>query len=813
MTDQNQTPATGEQPNINHASAWANALTGDPNAIFNWRFIHDQDKATPAIKRRGTLAQIWLEACDWNAKGYGIFATVNEMDGAGYDADGRPLPNVSGDTLEHVAGVRAHVVDLDNLAAMQNLARAEQHSIRPSFIVQTSPGKAHVYWSVQPAPGPVDLSGYRALQRKLRQLYDGDKAVVDATRVLRVPGFYHRKGQPHLVTVRASTGYGATVPAEWLALSVAHVNAVDDGGGRHPLGDPALAAPSAEWAKKALELTDPNSLNRTSWVSFTAAWKQAAWTVMDADAAREQWLNWCERYATNDPPENLKQWNSINDTEIGWKSLLRQNPALNGAFMFHGSQHEPLPAQSINDAIVESAICNQTHHDMAVAFAFKHQGQFLYNHDCAKWMKWDGIKWTEIPKEAMLSYVRTFCTNAVSFESRQPRSWNFWDGTLKALSATLELHVSQSELDWDNYLLNTPAGVIDLRTNAVRQVRREDRFAKATKVAPGPSNGEWPNFLQDIFASDQETIRSIQIMCGSFLSGGIEEETFYFLSGAGRNGKSKFMEAISFAMGDYAGIADSKVIATQRNEQHPTGLTDFAGLRLVTANEVAEGSFFNVDVLKMLTGDKEIRARRMAQDYFTFKRTSKLVILGNSKPQLRSTDIAIRARLRIIPFTQSYVGREDRGLADRLQADAPGILQWLLDGHAAWMAGGRTADPSPAIRLATDAYFKAQSTPDMWLEECADVIPLDPRPAKILPKAGEVYRNYRDWKVARGEQAISMTRFGEWISGVEGVEKVTHTRGILYRGLQFRPEFDLPEGGNVLFFSPGQIPGAMPPRT
>ena len=327
------TPVVGEQfatPDWNQAYAWASALTGDPdNAVFNWRFIHDQDKGKPAIKRRGTLLQMWQEASQWNANGYGIFATVNEMDGFG-------------DTLEHVAAIRAHVVDLDNLNAMQNLQRAEQHLIKPQFAVQTSPNKAHVYWVVTREAGPVDLDGYRLTQRKLRQLFDGDPAVIDAARVLRVPGFWHRKGAPHLVTVRQSTGYGAAMPAGFVAASVAHVNALDGGHSeRHPLGDPALAAPSRDALHRALALSDPNDMDRAAWIAFTAGWKQAASTVMAPDEAKGAWLLWCQNYANNDPAENVKQWDSITETQLGWKSLLRHLPQLNAEFMFGGGQFNP----------------------------------------------------------------------------------------------------------------------------------------------------------------------------------------------------------------------------------------------------------------------------------------------------------------------------------------------------------------------------------------------------------------------------------------------------------------------------------------
>ena len=352
MTTQIQSPALGEQPNIalqqriDLAQAWAAALGG---GVFNWRFIHDRDKATPAIKRRGTLDQVWPEACQWNNAGYGIFATVNVMDGTGYMPNGQPIPGAHGDTLEHVVAIRAQVADLDDLNAMQNLERAAAHDPAPWFAVQTSPGKAHVYWPV--LLGTVDA--FKPLQRKIVPWFGSDKAVIDATRVLRVPGFYHLKGEPHLVTCWQLPGYGKPILQADLATSLAHVTAIDhDGGTRHPLGDPVLAGPSREWVRYAIETMPIDGMDHASFISFLTAFKQAGWTLFDADELREMFLQWCKRFGADSKGDdyNLKHWDSITETELGWKSLLRQNPNLNGAFLFHGAQHVPVaPVRAIQD--------------------------------------------------------------------------------------------------------------------------------------------------------------------------------------------------------------------------------------------------------------------------------------------------------------------------------------------------------------------------------------------------------------------------------------------------------------------------------
>lgn len=315
-----------------HAYAHVAALTGsDPNtAIVDFRAIHDIDKTVPGIPRRGTLPELWNELCGWNAQGYGVFINVNAMDG-----NGRELSNV--------AYCRAHVVDLDNISAEVNLQRASQHAPLPSFAVNTSPGKYHVYWPCVPYVGN---DRFTLTQRKLKQLFDGDKSVIDPTRVTRLAGTYHCKATPFLTTFAPLGGLSyAPITPEALEASLAAVNVIDGGGGRHELGDPELAAPSLEWIKSALSLIDPNRLDRYEWVAVMSAIKQAGWNVCgnDPETLYEVFAEWCARYDANDIGENRKNWDSIRNTEIGWKYIVRKAPGVNAHLMFGGRKHEVPP--------------------------------------------------------------------------------------------------------------------------------------------------------------------------------------------------------------------------------------------------------------------------------------------------------------------------------------------------------------------------------------------------------------------------------------------------------------------------------------
>lgn len=307
------------------ASAFVGALTqSDPStAIIDTRCIHDTNRATAAISRRGTLRELWGELCAWNTAGFGVFVCVNHMDG-----NGREIANV--------AAIRCQTIDLDNLSAQQNYERATQFNPPPSFAVQSSPGRWHVYWQTQQHK---DRDSFTLLQRKLAQHFDGDKKISDPSRVLRLPGFYHLKSNPHLVTCWALSGYGKPIDAAYIELATSAINVIDGTGERYPLGEPKMQAPGWEWCLRALQEANPNDFERDDWISFTAAWKQAAWNFAPEEQLYSTWAQWCSQYIVDgqSAPSDAylrKNWQSIRSTEVGWPSVERRNGNLQALRLF-----------------------------------------------------------------------------------------------------------------------------------------------------------------------------------------------------------------------------------------------------------------------------------------------------------------------------------------------------------------------------------------------------------------------------------------------------------------------------------------------
>lgn len=351
---------------INQTRWFIHALTGDVNTVLDFRCIHDQKKDLPAHNFRGSLSEMLPTLTDYNARGYGIFCTINALDG-----QGRELTNIQ--------FIRAHMVDLDDpVTAQANYERAV--AAGANLAVQTSPGKFHLYWRVQPYTGN---EFFTMIQRKLAQLYGGDRSIIDATRVMRVPGFIHAKGAPTMVTTWPLAGIDKVWTADDMNAATAHVNVVDFIATRSPLGTPEMAAPSLDWLKFSLTLANPNDMDRAEWLSFSAAFKQAGWSLADEETLFGIWSAWCGQYAGNDVGENRKLWDSVKDSEVGWTSIARRTTV--NAYLMFG--HKTPPERPTSVETPPAGVVVPTDNKPASNAHPDKFGEILSEHDCQEWFK------------------------------------------------------------------------------------------------------------------------------------------------------------------------------------------------------------------------------------------------------------------------------------------------------------------------------------------------------------------------------------------------------------------------------------------
>lgn len=268
---------------------------------------------------RGTIAQCEPTLTAWQAEGFAPHVMMNETDGTG-----RLIGNVT--------RVRSQLVDLDGPQRAMNYARLVAWQPAPHMFVNTSPGKYQAWFLVQPH---TDKQLATDNQRRLAVEFQGDPQFIDVAHTARLPGFWHLKAEPFFSALQAGPAWGGPlIDAAAIAGVLAHIDVKAGANDRQPLGSPTLAAPSWEWLVYALHKIDPNGLSRQEWISVCASFKQAGWQFGE-QWLMERWQEWCAQYRTNSPAENVKNWNSIQETAAGWAALVK-TAGIAGELMFQG---------------------------------------------------------------------------------------------------------------------------------------------------------------------------------------------------------------------------------------------------------------------------------------------------------------------------------------------------------------------------------------------------------------------------------------------------------------------------------------------
>lgn len=314
-----------------------------------------------------------------------------------------------------------------------------------------------------------------------------------------------------------------------------------------------------------------------------------------------------------------------------------------------------------------------------------------------------------------------------------------------------------SQLDRYKAALNTPGGVIDLKSGALAPHDPKNYFTKITAVeySENADCPRWTAFLDDIFGGDKDLIRYVQKAVGYSLTGATSEQCAFFLYGTGRNGKSTFIDIIRDIFGDYAANIQPETIMARSNQSTAinSDIARLKGARLVTSVEPNEGVRINEGLLKQLTGDDTVTARKLYGDEFEFKPEFKLWMVTNHKPVIRGTDTGIWRRIHMIPFTvQIPEEKIDRRLKYKLSAELTGIFRWAVEGCLLWQKEGLKMPR--AVLEEVREYRREMDVISAFVEDKCTV------GKGLSVKSSQLFAAYLNWAEQNNEYRMSSTKFG-----------------------------------------------------
>jgi P4 family phage/plasmid primase-like protien len=418
--------------------------------------------------------------------------------------------------------------------------------------------------------------------------------------------------------------------------------------------------------------------------------------------------------------EGRRDWERLFDREfqrahdLNRQRYERETHSANG---YRGNDHMESTGKP-NDSCSDAT--KLTEEVMAQRFEERYSGKLLYDHSRSRWYKWDNLDafWRLNETREGYHFARVVCRSSNHNNKKELARATTYGGVERICQASPVFAVTDEKWDRDPFLLGVPGATVDLRTGREFPPGRTDYITKQTAVAPDWKQPRpvFDRFLAEITAEDAELQGYLQRIAGYALTGSSREEKLFFIYGKGSNGKTKFLEALRGAFGDYAVNASMDTFVVKHGERHPTDIARLVGARLVTASETTEGRHWDQALVQQMTGGDKLTARFMRQDFFEYTPQFTLMITGNHAPNLSSVDDAARRRLRIIPFT--FQPKEpDVQLPDKLRKEWPAILAWAIDGAREWYTNG-LGDTPQCVSNETAEYFEDQDQVRAWIVEC-----------------------------------------------------------------------------------------------
>ena len=441
----------------------------------------------------------------------------------------------------------------------------------------------------------------------------------------------------------------------------------------------------------------------------------------------------------------------------------------------------------------------QNNTDISVAELFSRMVRdFLRYNPATGWLVWNGRVWELSDLKAQNKYIEFIkkvldcAVNEITdaykqnSEAKIKNANKFYAFAVKMndagkvasvlkLSRSL-LEIDITELDGNPFELNTPAGIVNLKTGEVRAHDAESLCTKITNASPTNDLGEeFYSLLDKVTCGDKEYQIFLQEIAGAIVIGKVYNEALVIAHGGGANGKSTLFNTIAKVLGDYAGKMPAEALTTKAKNAK-VDLAELFGKRFVLAGETEEGQRFSNSMLKQVASSDAISAEKKYHDPFSFEPTHTVLLYTNFLPRLNSLDNGTKRRIIVCPFNAT-IDKPVKDYAEKLLATSSGaIMKWIIEGAKKFIQNGYNLSPCKVCDAAKDEYIESNDWLSPFLAECC-----------IVDKTktcggGALYKAYRDWCQQTGEFSRRNADFTEALRRT-GFESKKTEKGTIWKGL------------------------------
>ena len=699
----------------------------------------------------GSLEQHGPELQRQNQQGAGVFVTVNQTD-------------LRGRKSESIQRVRAVFSDTDG-ADLAPILNAKPEA---SFIVESSPGNAHAYWLTD----GLALSQFESVQRRIANMFGTDASVTDLSRVLRLPGFYHRKGEPFMVRMMQDNG-GLPYSADKILAAFPPLE--KEGASRQARqleisdGDEILKALNSAGMIRSrrsdagynvacpFESEHSSQSGETETVYYpanTGGFKSQAFKCMHAHCADRRLNDYRAKLNLEHMTEAREFAEILNDarkltSESGAQiidALVQETSSL-PAIQKRQVRQTIKRATGLPFSVMEEAARSQSNEDdpddlqlaRSVVQAIGQDNVLAADSFVWHWRN-TGV-WQKQEDRAVKQWVQQH----LSEYAREVRK-----SLVDSVTDLFRTEVFKPHHRFDigpSECVNTLNGELLLTGEQWELMPHDREHYRTTQIPveydPRAQAPKFITFLSEVFKGDPDAgdkATALLEMIGYTLMAHCRHEKFIILVGSGANGKSVFLSLLEALAGteNVAGVQPSQFDRSfQRAHLH--------GKLANIVTEIKQGEMIDDASLKGIVSGEPTSVEHKFKDPFVMRPFSTCWFGTNHMPHTRDFSDALFRRALVVEFNNKFkpeLGNCDPQLKDKLMEELPGILSLALDAYAGALQVGFTMPES--CQHARDQWRLEADQVAQFVEAECEPDPLE----RMEPQ--KLFNAYRAWAQENG---------------------------------------------------------------
>jgi putative DNA primase/helicase len=301
--------------------------------------------------------------------------------------------------------------------------------------------------------------------------------------------------------------------------------------------------------------------------------------------------------------------------------------------------------------------------------------------------------------------------------------------------------------------------------------------------APDAAAPRWEQFLEEVFPGDRESQDTVEEQLGYGMTNDTRFEKGALWVGVKRSGKSTllWLQEQLVGAGAYTSLSFHDWMKTENSRSHMIGkkIGVFPDVRLKPAKVFGTVGYDpggidhqSAQLLLQIIGRDTVSLGRKFKEAWLGRLMIKFIITTNEVPNLSDAGGALSARFIMLEFKQSFFGREDITLRDKLRAELHGIANRCLAAYRRLCARGRFIQPKAGLELAQ----KIEAKGNAYAAFMNDCFVEDPGGEGVL--CGAFFAAFQSWcRDARRLDLLTETP-QTLIKNVKGVERWQHLKSV-----------------------------------